>query len=78
MSIAEILAFIRSLPRRERLRVVERIVHEAAEADTVEPPAAPPAIWRDATDEEFGDFLAAVQSARSSEALRAGDGSRGR
>jgi hypothetical protein len=77
VTIQEILAFVRALPPQERLRVVERIVHEVAEAENAASPA-PPAVWGDASDEEFEAFLAAVSSARSADTLRDGDGPRGR
>ncbi len=75
MTIQEILAFVRSLPPRERLRVVERIMHEVAEADSPASPASPAqatAPWADASDDEFEAFLATVASARDGDTLRAG------
>ncbi len=72
MTIQEILAFVRSLPPRERLRVVERIMHEVAEADSPASPAQATAPWADASDDEFEAFLATVASARDGDTLRAG------
>jgi hypothetical protein len=73
VTIQEILAFVRALPPRERLRVIEQIVHEVAEAESAASPA-PAAVWGDASDEEFETFLAAVASARTTDTLRDSDG----
>ena len=78
MTIQEILAFVRALPPRERLHVVERIMHEVAEAEGAASPVQPTAVWGDASDEEFETFLATVSSARNSDTLREGNGSRAR
>ncbi len=78
MTVQEILAFVRALPRGERLRVVERIVHEVAEEEASSAPLQQTAIWGDATDEEFETFTAAVSSARGSDILRGDDGPRAR
>ncbi len=55
-----------------RLRVVERIMHAVAEADSPASPAQATAPWPDASDDEFEAFLATVASARDGDTLRAG------
>ena len=78
MTIQEILAFVRALPPGERQRVVERIAQEASAASNGPTPEQSPAVWSDASDEEFETFLAAVSAARATDTLRDGDGPRAR
>ena len=68
MTAEEILEHVRALPERERLRLVERVVHEVLE----ETPAAPmpagartDAIWADVSDEEFEAFMKSIRDSRS-------------
>jgi hypothetical protein len=76
----EILAELRALPPAERLRVVERVVHEVAEEVT---PEAPPvevsdAIWADESDSDFEEFQNAVRQMRAVDMWRADDGKKPR
>lgn len=66
LTAEEILIHVRALPERERLRLVERVVHEVVE-QTPAPPRADfsDAIWADVSDEEFGAFEAALRDARA-------------
>lgn len=58
----DILKQVRALPERERLRLVERIVHEVAERMPKQP-AKPP--LADLTDDEFRELQGAIEEARS-------------
>ncbi len=68
----EILEHVRALPRRERLKLLERVVHEEVEAEsspvlmTEKPP-----ILDDLSDDEFSDFLETIQRNRRELPLRA-------
>ncbi len=67
----EILELVRQLPPRERLKVVERVVHELLEAESK--PALltdKPPIYDDLSDEEFEDFLETIQRNRREQPLR--------
>jgi hypothetical protein len=68
LTAEEILEHLRALPPRERLRVVERTVHEVAQ-ETPGPESAPPlgddAIWADVDDEQYEAFLRALTAARA-------------
>jgi hypothetical protein len=67
----EILEHVRALPPRERLKLVERVVHEAAEA--AERPALltdGPPLWEDVSDEEFEKFQENLRKNRREDVLR--------
>jgi hypothetical protein len=67
----EILELVRQLPPRERLKVVERVVHEVVEADTKAALLTEkPPIYQDLSDEEFEDFLETIQRNRREQPLR--------
>lgn len=72
----QILAELRALPPAERLRVVERVVHEVAAEVTPEPPRleASHAIWADEGDTDFERFQRAVQELRATDVWRADNG----
>jgi hypothetical protein len=68
MTADEILELVRALPARERLKLVERVVHEVAEQTPAPPPVAAPqsdAIWADVDDDEFDAFMQSIQRARA-------------
>jgi len=73
MTADEILEHVRALPYRERLKLVERVVHEA-----VEPQAEPakltdkPPLLADLSDEEFDAFQASLAERRRTLPMRAG------
>ncbi|MBL8741760.1 MAG: hypothetical protein JNK04_11720 [Myxococcales bacterium] len=62
----DIMEHVRTLPERERLRLVERIRREVVE----QRPAVPaPAVgneahWADVSDEEFDAFMEAIRTSR--------------
>lgn len=58
----DILRQVRALPERERLRLVERIVHEVANR-LPSKPAKPP--LADLTDDEFRELQAVIEESRS-------------
>ena len=67
MTADEILELVRALPARERLKLVERVVHEVVE-ETPAPPAVAPqsdAIWADVDDDEFDAFMQSIRRARA-------------
>jgi hypothetical protein len=67
MTADDIMEQVRALPERERLRLVERIVHEVVEqkpAAAAKPPLA------DMSDEEFQQFQDVIQHARATQPLR--------
>lgn len=69
---ARLLAEIRSLPRRERLRLIERAAHDLAEDDTTEDPSTiigSMAQHADLLDQITGD---AMTSRRQAPLRRAG------
>jgi hypothetical protein len=68
MTADEILEHVRALPPRERLKLVERVMHEVAEQTPATPPVAAQgsdAIWADVGDAEFEAFMQSIRSARS-------------
>ena len=67
MTAEDILEQVRALPERERLRLVERIVHEVAERLPSQP-AKPP--LADMSDEEFREFQDAIAEARATQPMR--------
>lgn len=67
MTADDIMEQVRALPERERLRIVERIVHEVVEQKPSRPAKAPLA---DMTDEEFQQFQDGIQHARATQPLR--------
>ena len=69
----QILAEIRGLPAAERLRVIERVVHEVAAEVTPEAPPmeASDTIWSDESDADFSRFRSAVESMRAADVWRA-------
>lgn len=62
---------LQALPKPDRLRVVERVIHDLIEARPADAAAA--AIWADVDDDEFDEFLDTVRQARAADTLRAGD-----
>jgi hypothetical protein len=76
LTAEQILAELRALHPAERLRVVERVVHEVAAEVTPEPPrvGAPHAIWADESDADFERFQRAVRELRAADVWRADDG----
>lgn len=66
----EILEQVRALPTRERLEIVERVVHEVAQA-TSAAPSEVDAPWADMDDQEFQDFLDDIERTRREQPLRA-------
>lgn len=73
MTADEILEHVRALPYRERLKLVERVVHEAAEpqAEPAKLTEKPP-IWADLSDEEFEAFQASLVAWRRGLPMRGG------
>jgi hypothetical protein len=72
MTADEILEHVRALPYRERLKLVERVVHEAvetADASGVEEDDAP---WSDMTDDEYKSLMQDIERTRREQPLRAG------
>ena len=67
MTADDIMEQVRALPERERLRLVERIVHEVVEQRPSTP--AKPTL-ADMTDEEFQQFQDTIQHARATQPLR--------
>jgi hypothetical protein len=68
MTADEILEHVRALPPRERLKLVERVVHEVAEQTPAPPSVAASgsdAIWADVDDAEYEAFMQSIRSARS-------------
>jgi hypothetical protein len=72
MTADDILEHIRALPERERLRLVERVVHEVVEqksspgSDAASPPSERSnGHWADVSDEEFDAFMKAIRASRS-------------
>jgi len=71
LTAEDVLAHFRSLPPRERLKLVERVVHEAADAErqpaklSLKEP-----ILDDLSDEEFADFLESIQQMRRDQPMR--------
>ncbi len=71
MSADDILEQIRALPERERLRIVERVVHEVVEQKQLAP--APShhgdtpsyAIWADVSDDDFDAFEKVIRTGRA-------------
>ena len=72
MTAEEILAHVRALSPRERLELVERVVHEvvAEQAGATSDATLEVEPWVDVTDEEHDAFLAAVRDARRTQPLR--------
>jgi hypothetical protein len=65
MTADDIMEQIRALPERERLRLVERVVHEVVEQKPAAPTVAhTDALWADVSDEEYAEFEAALREAR--------------
>ncbi len=72
MTADDILEHIRALPERERLRLVERLVHEVVEQRSsaqAEPTRAQPdhahGHWADVSDQEFEAFMEGIRRSRS-------------
>lgn len=74
LTAEQILDQVRALVPAERLRVVERIVHELAAEVTPRLPSAAAPIWADESDAEFDAFQLALQRLRDADVWRAGDG----
>lgn len=66
----EILEQVRALPTRDRLEIVERVVHEVAQA-TSPVSSEVDAPWADMDDQEFQDFLDDIERTRREQPLRA-------
>lgn len=67
----EILEHVRALPPRERLKLVERVVHEVVEAAS--PPGLmtdQPPLWADVPDDEFEAFQETLARNRREQPLR--------
>jgi len=65
MTADDIMEQIRALPERERLRLVERVVHEVVEQQPVTPTVArTDALWADVSDDEYAAFEAALREVR--------------
>ena len=64
MSAEDILEHVRALPTKERLRLVETLVHEVGLPAKVEPPLA------EMTDDEFAEFQALLTRNRETQPLR--------
>jgi hypothetical protein len=73
VSAQKILDELRELPPEERLRVVERVVHEMAAEVTAQHASAGPAIWADESESEFEAFGSALERQRAADTWRAGD-----
>jgi hypothetical protein len=69
MSTEQLLAAIRELPRGERLRIVERVVHDLAEEDRGQAPDAFVGLFADLFD-QVGLVREAAMQARESDPLR--------
>lgn len=68
----QVLHALRSLPRVERLRIVERVVHDIAEEDAFV--AASPFVGMFADDPELMDAVCeGAMQAREGDPLRVGD-----
>ena len=61
-TVEDVLKQVRALPVRERLRLVERIVHEVAEGMPGQP-ARPP--LADLTEDEHRELQGVIEEARS-------------
>jgi hypothetical protein len=65
----EILEQVRALPERERLRLVERIVHDVVEQSASGAASGELGIddspWPDMTDDEYEGFQRAMKEARA-------------
>ena len=81
LTAEDVLAHFRSLPPRERLKLVElveQVVHETAEAEAQGGSGSVPArrvtegppIYQDLTDQEFEDFMETLQRNRREQPLR--------
>ncbi len=71
LTAEDVLAHFRSLPQRERLKLVERVVHEAAEAaDRPALVTEGPPLWEDVPDEEFAEFQENLRKNRRGDVLR--------
>lgn len=71
LTAEDVLAHFRSLPQHERLKLVERVVHEAAEA-AAQPARVTdgPPLWEDLSDEEFAEFQETLRKNRRDDVLR--------
>ena len=79
MTAEEILVHMRAVPVSERLRVVEHVVREVADAtrtlalEGVSAERDPFAIFADVPDAEYEAYVEAVQRARRDDVLRSGE-----
>ncbi len=64
MTAEDILEQVRALPAKERLRLVETLVHEAGLPAKVEPPLA------EMTDDEFAEFQSLLARNRETQPMR--------
>ena len=70
VTIPEILEQLRALPTRDRLRIVEQVVHEVAEAaalaQTPRTPGTPlEGLWSDVDDAEYEEFQRTLAELRA-------------
>ncbi len=72
MTADEILEHVRALPYRERLKLVERVVHEAAEAADASGIEEDDAPWSDMTDDEYKSLMQDIERMRREQPLRTG------
>jgi hypothetical protein len=61
----DIMEQVRALPERERLRLVERIVHEVVEQKLAAPAQAAGSGWADVSDDEFDAFMKGIRTSRA-------------
>jgi hypothetical protein len=69
----ELLEQLRALPRQERLRVVEQVMHEIEPQKAENAADAATGLWADVPDDEFDAFMKAVRELREADQLRLGD-----
>ena len=73
LTAQSILEQIRTLPRADRLRVVEQVVHDMASEVTAPHVAAPSAIWADESESDFQAFQSTLERLRAAYTWRTGD-----
>src|SRR5215204_3281056 len=69
----EVLEQLRALPRQERLRIVEQVMHETEPQKAENAADAATGLWADVPDDEFDAFMKAVRELRESDQLRLAD-----
>jgi hypothetical protein len=71
LTAEEILEHVWALPPRERLKLVERVVHEVVEGASADSVADDDAPWADMTDEEYESFIDGIYQRRREQPRRA-------